>query len=446
MLAFRYYLMIPLSWNFWTGRSLIVSRLPRAFRSSCIDFSVVVITHRLYSSSSAKQDEITAPSTSQNDKDINNENDDWMTEGLLISSWSDGVVPNVNAQRLIHRGLLRSMLRERLMKLEQQLRDSVQNSPCNGPNIQVWQQMEEIDQLLALQQPQKRDPNFEQWIASANAILAKTIDETEQKPSIVLRFVYIPTAMYALRLDSSNTPGKQRQRARADAKKRRNEIVQTVQSILGSSFAIASVTVDLDDGSVKHAELSSSSDNENGISTSTASHSKQIFPKSGREALIDWQPHFLYIQGGNTFWLYHCMEKGGWIQELKHLVCIHRNQQQPSNTTCSPPFFCGNSAGAIVAGASLETATWKEWDDPRVVPGRERYEDWCDRVNGLTLVGPNVSFFPHYEDGAWQDTVQQRTIDLQQRHPGMQVCCLRDDQVCYVDGSTRTRIVLPKQS
>jgi hypothetical protein len=369
----------------------------------------------------------------------------WMTEGLLISSWSEGVISNVDAQKLLHRGLLRSMLRQRVVQLEQKLRVSVQNSPCNGPNIQIWRLIEEIDQLLQ-QNLEWSDPKLEQWIASAHEVLAETTHEndttaTKRKKEQLLRFVYIPTAMYALRLDSNNTPGKQRQRARADAKNRRNEIVHTLQSILGSSssIALASVTVDLDDDSVKHAEFSTSGngcDDDNAIIITTATTKE--FPKSGREALIDWQPHFVYMQGGNTFWLYHCMEKGGWIADLKQLCTT-----TTTNTTTAPFFYCGNSAGAIVAGASLETATWKEWDDPRVVPGRERYEDWSDTtIVGMTLVGTNVSFFPHYEDGTWNDVVRQRTIDLLHRRPGMNVYCLRDDQVCHVDGLTRTITVL----
>ena len=37
--------------------------------------------------------------------------------------------------------------------------------------------------------------------------------------------------MYALRPDSDNTPGKQRQRARADGKKRRTAIINQLQEL-----------------------------------------------------------------------------------------------------------------------------------------------------------------------------------------------------------------------
>jgi len=55
----------------------------------------------------------------------------------------------------------------------------------------------------------------------------------EKTAPLELRLVYIPTAMYALRCDSTNTPGKQRQRARADGKKRRNELVSMVEKLMG---------------------------------------------------------------------------------------------------------------------------------------------------------------------------------------------------------------------
>ena len=66
-----------------------------------------------------------------------------------------------------------------------------------------------------------------------------------------LRLVYIPTAMYALRRESNNTPGKQRQRARADAKKRRDRLVQILSELLPNCQVLA-VTLDFADGSIKH--------------------------------------------------------------------------------------------------------------------------------------------------------------------------------------------------
>ena len=60
----------------------------------------------------------------------------------------------------------------------------------------------------------------------------------------------------------------------------------------------------------------------------------------------------------------------------------------------SPHIICSNSctSTAIVAGSNISTATWKGWDDPAVVPGKES-DDWLD-YNGFGFSGMN-SYFPH---------------------------------------------------
>ena len=64
-------------------------------------------------------------------------------------------------------------------------------------------------------------------------------------------------------------------------------------------------------------------------------------------ALLDWSPNLVYVEGGNTFWLYHCMTKGDWQEDLVSAI------------TSGNSMYCGKSAGAILAGKSVETATWK---------------------------------------------------------------------------------------
>ena len=54
---------------------------------------------------------------------------------------------------------------------------------------------------------------------------------SQLKANVYIRILYIPTAMYALQTDSSSTPGKQRQRARADGKKRRDLIIQYIEQL-----------------------------------------------------------------------------------------------------------------------------------------------------------------------------------------------------------------------
>ena len=191
-------------------------------------------------------------------------------------------------------------------------------------------------------------------------------------------------------------------RARADGKKRRTEISNLLSSQLGDNVNVLAVTLDLDDGSVKQPQ-----------GTDDASR----YPKNGKEALQEWNPHFIYIQGGNTFWLYHCMEKGNWKDLLVNAV-----------TGDAAAVYCGTSAGAILAGASMETATWKGWDDPSVVPDKPNYKDWIG-IPGLKLAG-DVSVFPHMDTAKWQSLVDEK-----QKQLGGKVYCLRDEEVLCIDGA-----------
>jgi len=262
-----------------------------------------------------------------------------------------------------------------------------------------------------------------------------------------LRVVYIPTALYALRPESSSTPGKQRQRARADGKQRRDALVQLLHEELPvPMLQVAAVTLDLDDGSVKQPVRSSnnSMSQKDELSASQQQQQQQQqrpFPETGLEALQEWNPHVVYVQGGNTFWLYHCLHKQpskndntNWRDALQTLV-------QREDT-----LYCGASAGAILAGASMETACWKGWDDPRVVPGRKSYDDWKN-VPGLDWCGGGGrAFFPHYEPDEWGETVRVKGAELvQRRHRDKssgaavkveEVVSLRDDQVWHLDGAS----------
>jgi peptidase E len=71
--------------------------------------------------------------------------------------------------------------------------------------------------------------------------------------------------------------------------------------------------------------------------------------QEGVHALTQWAPHIVYVEGGNTFWLQHCLEKGNWSPHIR--------------AACTGPdataVYVGKSAGAIIAGATVETATWK---------------------------------------------------------------------------------------
>ena len=102
----------------------------------------------------------------------------------------------------------------------------------------------------------------------------------------------------------------------------------------------------------------------------------------------------VYVDGGNTFYLqYHMIRTGFWTAMKQHLK---------ATANC---IYIGASAGAIVAGNSIETAYWKGWDDPTVV-GND-FEWTLERKRGAGLVS-NECFFMHYEDASHADLVQQQ--------------------------------------
>jgi peptidase E len=336
----------------------------------------------------------------------------WMTEGFLISSFTDGLKNNKEAQDILRLGLEKAIHQQAIAETERELANSVRASPCNGPNIQLLEQLEDLEKGM-----QRNDA---------------TSSSSRQR----LRVLFIPTAMYALRLDSTRTPGQQRQRARADAKQRRDEICTMLSRLLVDIDDIHAITVDLADGSVKQPEVwstrrrrtsTSTAANDDDITTSPIVHREKLsssdVPQTGREAINDWKPHLIYLQGGNTFWLHYCLR--GYRDDLRHVL------------TSGGTFFCGASAGAIVAGTTVSTALWKGWDDPRVVPEPNDWEhnNQHDPIQtaGLSLLGPHYSCFPHY-DTTWESTVADKTYALREIDPFHQVMTIADDQVVHVDG------------
>jgi hypothetical protein len=251
--------------------------------------------------------------------DCNNDDDSegrGLTCGLLISSWTYGVLQNPQAQVFLKKGLATSLLSGLQQNAEAAVETSVTFSPCNGPNVDALTTMESIDKTL--DRIQQDWYYLDEWL------------EHMEPNTLSLKMVYIPTAMYAVRAHSDNTPGQQRQRARADGKKRRTQVIQMIRQLFFKKINVLAVTLDLDDGSVKQPE---------------GSEKQNLFPKDGKEALREWAPHLIYVEGGNTFWLHHCMIKGDWEEDLLSAI--------------RGAVYCGKSAGAILAGWTVETATWK---------------------------------------------------------------------------------------
>lgn len=344
----------------------------------------------------------------------------WLLQhGLLISSFSDGVMASPAARAWLKVALMRAMLKQEQGTAEECLERSVLFSPCAGPDIESLNQLETIDGVLDALENSSTARGADKYgaddsSADDNVLVEKALEVLPYNATF--RFAYLPTAMYALNPDSSNTPGKQRQRARADGKKRRNRIVSVLREILPQQLPIQAVTIDFDDGSVKQPEYTSSS------SSGEAAGGRTAFPATAMEAIGAWKPHLIYVQGGNSFWLHRCTEKG---EQRSYHDAI---SSLASSGQC---LYVGQSAGAILAGARMATACWKGWDDPRVVPERHTYEEWKD-VAGLSLVG-RYSFFPHMDD-TWEGTVEEK----QKADEIDQLITISDDEVYIVDGESRT--------
>ncbi|KAL3936110.1 MAG: hypothetical protein SGARI_002701, partial [Bacillariaceae sp.] len=187
---------------------------------------------------------------------------------MLLSSFSDGLQSNPEAQDWLCDAIVENLWKEEQLSLETSLKDSNEFSPCNGPDITKLEQLERIDEKVKELYPTTEDGSADDvvtatllsWRQSLDLLLQQRKDSSNnnndnESDPLELRIVYIPTALYALRKDSTNTPGKQRQRARADGKKRRNLIVQMLSSLMGDrGVSVSAVTLDFEDGSIKQPE------------------------------------------------------------------------------------------------------------------------------------------------------------------------------------------------
>jgi len=166
--------------------------------------------------------------------------------------------------------------------------------------------------------------------------------------------------MYSPRVDSTNTIGKQRQRARADGRKRR----RVIEGVLGDFAGVEAVTLDFMDGSFKQFEGEGEG------------------PKGGNDLKSTWRPDVVFVDGGNTFWLWAMLAgwEGGGVEGFKEII-------ERDNTV-----YIGVSAGAIVAGSRVGTALIKGSDDPTVAAaGRDSRWGQHQGMGSWAV----RSFFPH---------------------------------------------------
>ena len=349
-----------------------------------------------------------------NDENNNDKPIRCMKHGMLISSFSDGVLATTatnddeedplsrfSKPKIFLQSILSSMLiSDYIQIIQDEIENSAKYSPCAGPNIDYLNLLQEGDTLLERinsSLDKRTTKNKENIVVEFNdhdgsdydiSFIMKEIYNFMEKtqstfsssapptPTPTMKILYIPTAMYALRSDSNNSPGKQRQRARADGKKRRDKVMQYIYNeIFQSKVNVAGVTLDLDDGSIKqpivllpnnhNKVVDKDKDNDPTTTTTlsaatittTDSRSTTDFPKSGHDAFTKWNPNIVYIEGGNTFWLQHCIEKGDWSKLLIDACCCRDDDVNDDDNNTA--LYIGSSAGAIVSGQFVETATWK---------------------------------------------------------------------------------------
>ena len=125
----------------------------------------------------------------------------------------------------------------------------------------------------------------------------------------------------------------------------------------------------------------------------------------------------IWVTGGNTFYLWHHMHRRGLHQLVRHRVLN------------DGALYVGQSAGSIVAGATLRPAFFKGWDDPEAGGSLEGVE-WTDERQRCMGLVPNRAFFPHY-DPQWAKVVEERQGECGKA----QLVCLTDDgSTAWVSG------------
>ena len=403
--------------------------LPRRVsnRSTCAAASTTTLVSNL------RVDDNIIFAASSRDED-ENELHHWAARAILFSSFDDGISSNPIARSFLRHSLADALLRDLISLTEDELRTTSEFSPCNGTCVDTLNYLEVVDQLrergrealvaaLSSSADEKQTlfdvtcNDVDLWSTEAIQHLLHSADKMDKAPfTSCVKVLYIPTAMYALDQNSSNTPGKQRQRARADGKKRRDKLVELVDTLLSipndkadnnfdnnqrRQIDVLTITLDVDDGSLKQP---------------AGSDNSSLFPIDDISALTTWRPHLIYVEGGNTFWLKYCLEKGNYLSMIRD-ACAGPN---------ATSVYLGKSAGAIVAGYTVGTATWKEWDDPSVVPEMTSFEDWSE-VPGIDIFG-GISVFPHMSE-EWVETVKRRRDD-----PAMKglVCLTEQDALCVM--------------
>lgn len=124
------------------------------------------------------------------------------------------------------------------------------------------------------------------------------------------------------------------------------------------------------------------------------------------------QTDFVFVSGGNTFFLLQEMNKSGFTSLIKSYIE-------------KGLIYGGSSAGSVVAGPDIELT--KELDDPALAPELKDYK-------GLGLT--DVRVFPHWGSEQFHDRYEKVMRSGYKR--GLKIVLLTDDQYLLVKDNSYT--------
>lgn len=121
---------------------------------------------------------------------------------------------------------------------------------------------------------------------------------------------------------------------------------------------------------------------------------------------------FVFVSGGNTFFLLQEMKKSGFADLIENFVS-------------KGLLYGGSSAGSIVAGPDISLV--KELDDPAMAPELTDY-------TGLGLI--DVVAFPHWGSEHFHDRYEK--VMRAGYRKGLKIVLLTDDQYLLIENSKYT--------
>ena len=140
-----------------------------------------------------------------------------------------------------------------------------------------------------------------------------------------------------------------------------------------------------------------------------------------RNKVSELAPRLIWAEMGNTYNLAHHLGESGGDELVRELVA-------------GGALYVGASAGAIMAGRTVQMALWKNWDD-QTCEGTVS-KDWNDKevARGLDLAGGR-SIFPH-ANGQYASKDWQRAQAQRHGHTDHEVVPLKDGTGLVIEGGS----------